>query len=168
QTPEPVVYWGTGGERICDRYALDPFSKIIWKRSGALLLGPDHRDRIPGPTQAELMDAVQKHYLTIRKHGKGGPSVYAAGWMLDTARCLYTLRTGNVIAKTEAGEWALAHGLAPEPDVLRRALDIRRDPLVHRENEQSRAWLAELTPSIQAFADVLGEALERARSVQTC
>jgi len=166
KTDGPVVYWGTGGERITDHYALDPFSKLLWKQSGLPLLGPDRRDRIPAPTRTELLEAVERHYRTIRKHGKGGPSVYAAGWMLDTARCLYTLRTGSVIAKTRAGEWALTQGLAPSPEILRRVLEIRRDPLAHRDSAQSRAWLSELTPHIQAFADVLEDALERAHAVQ--
>lgn len=165
-TIQSVVYWGTGGERITDAYTLDPFSKLLWKQSGVLLFGPEGRDRIADPTRAELLEAVQKHYQAIRKYGKGGTSLYAGGWMLDTARCLYTLRTGNIIAKTQAGEWALAQGLAPEPEILRRVLEIRRDPRAHRDDPQTKAWMAGLTPHIQAFADVLGDALERAHSIR--
>jgi len=58
---------------------------------------------------------VERHYGAIRKHAvTTDESLYAAGRLLDIARCLYTLRTGKVIARTQAGRWALEQGLAPD------------------------------------------------------
>lgn len=54
--------------------------------------------------------------------------MYSCGWLLDIAQGLYTLRTGTLIAKTSAGEWALAEWLCPDADALRHTLTLRRNP----------------------------------------
>lgn len=162
RTKEPAVYWGTSGQRIVDSFALSPFSVLELKACGMLLHGPDVREHIPMPTRDEIREAVRAHYETIRAHAREtGESLYSAGWLLDIARCLYTLETGDVIAKTAAGEWALEKGLPPEPEVLRMAVCIRKEPLLFLGDAPTRAWLASLGPSIQRFADVLEDALSR-------
>ena len=92
--------------------------------------------------------------------------------MLDIARCLYTLRTGKIIAKTAAADWAMENNLCPVPDALMTAVKVRRAPLEHMEVEHSREGgysmednrtldLSEtLGESIQRFADVLEKELK--------
>jgi hypothetical protein len=156
-----VVYWGTGGERLRDDYPFDPFSMLILKQHGLVLAGEDTRYFLPTPTQAELTAAVAHHCDTIRKYAiTTRDHYYSAGWMLDIARGLYTLRTGGVTSKTAAARWALEHGLAPDAAKLRKVLDLRQDPSMWKQEGYDRQWLAELGPEIQRFADVLERELK--------
>ena len=155
-----VVYWGTSGERLTDRYDFDPFSRVSLMRYGKLLAGADIRDQLALPTMDELRAAVARHLSTIRQvAGQTGPSLYSCGWLLDISRCLYTLRTGDILPKTAAGEWALREGLCPVADDLARALVVRREPALYRDDPDTRAWLGNLGPAVQRFADVLERAL---------
>ncbi|MBQ1257065.1 MAG: GNAT family N-acetyltransferase, partial [Clostridia bacterium] len=121
-----VVYWGTSGERITDSYAFDSFSAAELKEKSVLLRGKDIRKELKYPAFSELHADVKRHYETIRKYAQStGRSFYSFGWLLDTARCLHTLQTGRIIAKTEAGEWALENNLCPDPDALDFALKVR-------------------------------------------
>jgi len=156
-----AVYWGTSGERITDSYIFDAFSTLSLKDHGWLLYGEDVRSKIAVPTGEELHQAVGVHYETIRKYGsQTGRSLYSAGWLLDIARCLYTLQTGKLIAKTEAGKWALRQGLAPNPEVMEKAISMRENPLKCKEDPSVMDWLASLGSEIQNFADVLQKQLE--------
>jgi len=102
-----VVYWGTSGERIANSYAFDSFGVAELIESSILLYGKDIRKELKYPAFHELYADVKRHYETIRKYAKStGRNFYSFGWMLDIARCVYTLRTGKIIAKTEAAEWA--------------------------------------------------------------
>ena len=151
-----VVYWGTSGERLTDRYDFDAFSRVSLLRYGRLLAGREVRGEMPLPSMDELRAAVAGHLSTIRQFaGQTGPSLYSCGWLLDIARCLYTLRTGDILPKTAAGEWALKEGLCPVEDDLRRALAVRREPARYRDDPDTRAWLGGLNPSVQRYADVL-------------
>lgn len=153
-TPDSVVYWGTSGQRLTDRPSLDAFSLWQLHHQAQLLHGPDVRHFLPIPTPSDLHAAVARHLRTILDHGHGGHSVYTFGWMLDIARCLYTLRYGAVIAKTAAGEWALENSLCPDEAALRLALDVRRDSVLMQRPAILQAAEA-LTPAIQGFAAVL-------------
>lgn len=156
QTADKVVYWGTGNQRITDTYRLDPFSMIELKNSGRLLYGDDIRDKLAYPTEYEIKGAIIHHYKTIRKYAKvTGRSIKSAGWLLDIARCLYTLKAGKIIAKTAAGEWAIKEKLVPDIPIMERALEIRNKPDLFKTDEETLTWLAGLGPYIQAFADVL-------------
>lgn len=124
----PAVYWGTSGQRRTDRYALDVFARKELIESGICLCGEDFRAALTMPTEAELRDAIVFHCDTIRRYAADTAGLYAWGWMLDIARCLYTLRTGGIIAKTAAGEWALREGLCPAPAVMAQTLAVRRSP----------------------------------------
>lgn len=156
QTPCTTVYWGTSGQRVQAHYTMDCFSRYELLTSGILLCGEDHRSCWQLPDRAKLYDGVRFHYETIRLHASDtGESLYSCGWLLDIARCLYTLRTGEVIAKTAAGEWALQLGLCPSPESLEKALEIRRNPALFFTDENCRRWCGALGPVIQEFADVL-------------
>ena len=155
-----VVYWGTSGERITDSYLFDSFCMTELIESGVLLLGKDIRPQLKVPTFDNLYADVRRHYETIRKYAqKTGRSFYSFGWMLDIARCIYTLRTGRIIAKTEAGEWALENNLCPDPDVLEIALKVRRNPLAYKDNQNIFDYAETLADPIQRFADVLEKEL---------
>ena len=153
---DTVVYWGTSGERITDKYHFDSFSMTELLECGKLLYGDDICNELTLPPFSMLYADVRYHYETIRKYvQKADRSLYSFGWMLDIARCLYTLRTGTIIAKTEAAVWALENELCPNPDVMRCALQVRREPLKHKNNEQTFDYAETLGEPIQRFADVL-------------
>ena len=157
-----VVYWGTSGERITDSYAFDSFSMAELIESSVLLYGKDIRKELKYPTFHELYDDVKRHYDTIRKYAQStGRSFYSFGWMLDIARCIYTLRTGKIIAKTNAAEWALENNLCPDPDALRYALKVRRSPLEYKDDKETFDYAETLAKPIQRFADVLENELKK-------
>ena len=161
-TPGTVVYWGTSGQRITDRFTLDAFCLWELHHGGQLLEGPERREILPHPTPSNLHQGVARHLHTILDHGRGGQTLYTFGWLLDTARGLYTLRHDAVISKTAAGEWALAEGFCPDAEALRLALAVRREPaLIRQEAVLRQAEL--LTPAIQRFAAVLQRELEARR-----
>lgn len=162
---DTVVYWGTSGERITDTYRFDSFSMTELIESGNLLYGEDVRGKLTLPTFDLLYADVRHHYEAIRRYvQKSDRSLYSFGWLLDIARCLYTLRTGKIIAKTNAAVWALENELCPNPDVLEFALRVRRDPLVHRNNKQTLDYAETLAEPIQRFADVLEDELSFVRT----
>lgn len=91
---------------------------------------------------------------------KTDQSLYSAGWMLDIARCLYTLETGKIIGKTSAGEQALENNLCSDSSVLEKVIEIRKEPLHFKNDESTKQWLETLGPSIQCFADVLEKGIK--------
>ncbi len=157
-----VVYWGTSGERITDHYVLDSFYMSELIKSSVLLYGNDIRNQLKAPEFSELYADVKHHYKTIRKFAqKTGRSIYSFGWILDIARCIYTLRTGKIIAKTDAGKWALENSLCPAPDALKTALKVRKTPLEFKKDEATLDYAETLGEPIQKFTDVLEKELER-------
>ena len=158
-----LVYWGTSGQRITDRYCFDCFSMWELLRCGVLLRGQDIRERMTLPTYPELVSGVRGHYETIRTYAKEtDESVYSCGWLLDIARCLYTLRYGEVIGKTAAGEWAVKERLCPDVCLtdMERTLAIRKAPSAYLGRDETKAWLRTLGKSVQTFADVLEKELQ--------
>lgn len=161
KNPDHVVYWGTSGERIADSYMLDSFGMAELIESGVLLHGKDIRKELKYPAFHELHADVNRHYGTIRKYAQSvGRSFYSFGWMLDIARCIYTFRTGKIIAKTEAAKWALTNHLCPDPNALTTALKVRRNPLKYRNDKETFDYAETLADPIQRFADVLEKELE--------
>ena len=161
QLPTRVVYWGTSGQRMNGGYWLDPFSRYELLTTGRLLSGADVRDALTLPTYGELRSAVRAHAETVMQHGHTtGRSLYTFGWLLDISRCLYTLQTGCVIAKTQAGEWALARGICPVPDALALALRVRRNPAKWKQDAETMAAAERLGQAIHTYARVLIDALE--------
>lgn len=153
---DTVVYWGTSGERVANRYSFDSFCRKELLENGVLLYGRDVRGQMRRPTYEDLRADVQKHYETIRACGsKTGKSLYSFGWLLDISRCIYTLRTGTIVAKTKAGEWALENGLCPDPAALETALRVRNTPLLFQEDAALQTYSANLGNVIQRYADVL-------------
>lgn len=160
-TNETVVYWGTSGQRIVDSFRIDVFSTIELLKYGRLLYGIDKRERLAYPSQSEIHNATEDYYNTIRKYAvQTNEHLYSAGWLLDIARCLYTLETDDVISKTAAGKWAINAGLSPNPDILKKAVVIRENPMEYKNDGSTQSWLTSLGPHIQSFADVLEGALK--------
>ncbi len=158
--PDTVVYWGTSGERITNHYAFDSFCKLELSENGVLLYGKDVRDQMRRPSYEDLKEDVRRHYESIREHGcKTGKSLYSFGWLLDISRCIYTLRTGKIIAKTKAGEWALENGLCPDAAALKTALRVRKEPKLFDKDETLRQSAENLGNAIRSYADVLQKEL---------
>ncbi len=139
---ERTVYWGTSGQRITDNYKMDSFGMAELLDSGILLYGDDIRNKMAYPTYAQMRDDIARHVWAARKYG------VVVGWLLDIARGIYTLRTGKVIAKTAAGEWALEKGLCPDIDAIKKAVKNRLEAHLQPEKSMDNAV-------IQRFADVI-------------
>ncbi|MFC1947940.1 aminoglycoside adenylyltransferase domain-containing protein [Chloroflexota bacterium] len=155
-TPDTVVYWGTSGQQITDTYYFDSFSRYELKTNGVLIAGRDIRTMIALPSNTDMRKAIQLTYEIIRKRAvQTDESLYSCGWLLDIARCIFTLRTGDMIAKTKAGEWALTHQLCPVPETLKKVLLIRKEPLKYKNDPEFKAWTRSLGNDVQRFADVL-------------
>lgn len=153
---ERVVYWGTSGERITENYSFDVFSTMELMDSGLLLQGNDIRNKIQYPAHDEIIEAVRKHYQSVRQYAvRTNRNLYSIGWMLDIARCLYTLSEGKIISKTKAGYWALENNLVPNAEVMKKAVKIRENPLEYKDKSEIQDWFETLGPVIQEFADVL-------------
>ncbi|MBR6536042.1 MAG: DUF4111 domain-containing protein [Lachnospiraceae bacterium] len=157
-----VVYWGTSGERITDSYLFDSFGMAELVENSVLLHGKDIRKELKYPDFRELYADVKHHCETIRKYAQStGRSYYSFGWLLDIARCIYTLRTGKIIAKTKAAEWALENNLCPDWEALTTALKVRRSPLNYRDDKEIFDYAEILGEPVQRFADVLEKELRR-------
>lgn len=109
-----------------------------------------------------LKSNVQRHYEVIRRYiQKTDRSLYSYGWLLDISRCIYTLRTGRIIPKTAAGEWALRESLCPCRDDLAKAVMIRREPGRYLNDESVFNYAETLGNNVQRYADVLEIELNR-------
>lgn len=154
-----AVYWGTSGQRITDGYTADCFT-MAQADHWILLRGQDVRHRMQKPTPDALYHGVGRHYETIRDYAAMTKHpLYRCGWMLDIARCLYTLKTGRVATKTNAGKTALRLGWCPDEEVLRDALAVRHDPTLKREIPDD---------AILRFNKVLGDALTQPMVTEPC
>ena len=159
QAFQRLVYWGTSGQRITDRYTPDPFSLFELAKYGKRVYG-DKEWILSAPDNEELAAAVREHYDCIRKYAvETDESIYSCGWLLDIARCIYTLRNGDVISKTQAGLWAIGEHLFSDEAPLRKTIEIRQNPLLYKDRKEIRQWLKGLGPVVQSYADVLEQEL---------
>ena len=83
--------------------------------------------------------------------------------LLDISRFIYTLRTSNIIAKTKAGEWALAQKLCPVQDALEKTLQVRNEPMKYKNDPDIKHWLCTLGPSIQKFANIIEKEIDQTK-----
>ena len=151
-----VVYWGSSGQRITNSYQFNSFSLYELIKHGKLIYGTDIRDRLKTPTFEELSKEVIRHYEVIRKYAvKTDRSVYSVGWLLDIARGIYTLKTGSVISKTDAGEWALENNISPSPYIIKKAIEIRKHPKNYIYEKSFGDWAETIGDEVQKFADIL-------------
>ena len=160
QSSQRLVYWGTSGQKITDKYSQDAFSLFELARYGKPIYG-SNTWILPAPGREEMISAVRSHFEAIRKYAvETNESLYSCGWLLDIARCIYTLRHHDVIAKTQAGIWALEEHLFPDEAPLRKTIEIRQHPLIFKDREDIKRWLKELGPVVQKYADVLERELQ--------
>ncbi len=159
--PTRVVYWGTSGQRITDSYHFDACCMKELLDYGQLIYGKDIREQLTSPSFEDIKANIQFHYETIRKYASNsGRSIYSYGWLLDIARGIYTLRTGEIISKTAAGEWALQNCLFSDTDALEIALAVRKNPQKFREEPELQDLSEKLGKVIQQYADVLEKELK--------
>ena len=157
-----LVYWGTSGQRITDRCERDPFAAWELAVCGQRVYGEGDRSMFSPPAPGELTAAVRRHYDAIRRYAvQTDERLYSCGWLLDIARCVYTLRRGGVIAKTQAALWALSEHVFEDEEPLRRALEIRQSPLAYRDRDDVKRWLKGLGPAVQRYADALERELQK-------
>jgi len=142
---ERAVYWGTSGHRITGNYKIDSFGMAELLNCGILLCGTDIHEAMNYPTYAQMRDDIARYVQAARVHGG------SVGWLLDIARGIYTLRTGEIIAKTAAGEWALENGLCPDSNAMYKTIQIRKEPIKYTKEDRE-----DIDNSvIQKFADVI-------------
>lgn len=149
-----VVYWGTTGERIKARHDFSAFDRVSLLQNGRLLLGKDVRRHIEMPDYPMITAAVENHLAAIREHGRGSRSIYAYGWLLDIARCMYVLLNGRPATKTAAAQWVLDEHLCPCPAELSMALTVRRNPDLIRDGSVLD-YAEGLTEAIGEFTKML-------------
>lgn len=167
--PTKVVYWGTNGQRITDSYHFDAFCMKELFDYGQLIYGKDIREQLTLPSFEDLKANIQFHYKTIRKYASSsGRSIYSFGWLLDIARGIYTLRTGKIISKTAAGEWALQNCLFPDTAALEIALAVRKNPQKFQEDTELQDLSEKLGNIIQQYANVLEKELKIASFDELC
>ena len=107
-----------------------------------------------------MTEAVRHHYETIRRYAvQTDERLYSCGWLLDIARCVYTLRYHDVISKTQAGLWALSEHLFEDEEPMKRTLEIRQKPMAFKDRDDVKEWLKGLGPVVQRYADVLKKEL---------
>ncbi len=151
-----LVYLGTSGERITGRCDQDVFSLYELARYGKSVFGVKDRSIFSEPSAADLRNAVRQHYESIRRFAaQTDEKLYSCGWLLDIARCIYTLRHSAVIAKTQAGIWALSEHIFEDEEPLKKAVMIRQNPMAYRDRDDVKQWLKGLGPTVQQYADVL-------------
>ena len=164
QSFQRLVYWGTSGQRITDHYIPDAFSLFELAKYGMPICN-DKTWILPEPDRKALIDAVRGHYETIRKYAvQTDESLYSCGWLLDIARCIYTLRFDKIISKTQAGLWALNEHLFSDEAPLCKTVEIRQNPLSFKDREDIKMWLKSLGPVVQQYADVLEHELQSVNS----
>ncbi len=155
-----LVYWGTSGQRITDHYRQDVFALYELAKYGRSIYGGKDRSIFAEPSTEELRAAVKQHYESIRQHAiQTDDQIYSCGWLLDIARCIHTLRYHDVIAKTQAGFWALKEHLFDDERPLKKALEIRQNPDAYKDKEDVKQWLRSLGSAVQQYADTLEQEL---------
>lgn len=127
---ECAVYWGTSGQRITDNFKLDSFAMAELLDNGILLYGNDIRSKMAYPNYSQMRDDIKNHFSSARTYGT------SVGWLLDISRGIYTLRTGKIISKTAAGQWALDNDLCPNTEAMQKAIKIRKDPQKYSNDER--------------------------------
>lgn len=158
--PDRVVYWGTNGQRITNSYHFDACCMKELFDCSRLLYGKDIRGQLTSPSFEDIKRNIQFHYETIRKYADSTErSIYSFGWILDIARCIYTLRTGQIISKTAAGAWALQNRLFHDSTPLETALEVRKNPQKYQESAELQDLSEKLGNSIQQYADALEKEL---------
>ena len=151
-----LVYWGTTGQRVTDQVHEDPFALFELAQYGRCVLGNADRSIFPVPGREKMIAAIRSHYETIRTVAvRTDERLYSCGWLLDMARCVYTLRYDDVASKTQAGRWALSNHVFPDEPALEKTLMIRQNPLEYKDRPEIKLWLKDLGPTVQRYADVL-------------
>jgi len=151
-----LVYWGTTGQRITDYWKQDPFSAFELAKYGRSVYGADDRSIFPVPSRGQIIIAVRQHYESIRQYAaQTDDRLYSCGWLLDIARCIYTLRYNDIIAKTQAGIWALSEHIFENEEPMKKAVEIRQNPMKYSDRDDVKQWLKGLGPVVQQYADVL-------------
>jgi len=153
---DTVVYLGTKGEKIKDNYILDSFSMKELIESSYLIYGEDVRSQFKQPTYNDLYEDVNCHYLSMLDCANNmGRNLYSFGWFLDISRCIYTLKTGEIISKTKAGEWALKNKLCPNHKALKISLKVRKNPLKYKKKKSVIDYAETLGKDVKKYLEVL-------------
>lgn len=148
-----VAYWGTSGERVKTSSQLGWFALCLIRHHGLIVWGEDVRGEVPEATPEALLADTWALRKDIGEHGLGG-GLHSVDWLLMAARALHWLREGKLCSKSVAADWAFAHARGGWRESLPRAKRFRLSPKLAK-TEETKTWLASLTPTIQAAGDEL-------------
>jgi hypothetical protein len=132
-------YWyldNGASELIRDRHCNTAIVRWTLRERGVVLAGPSPKSLVEPVTAEQLRQDVLRDLPGWRAWAPeptkaGGMSRWKQPYLVvNSCRMLHTFETGRVGSKRDAGEWAL-RVLDPEwADLVRQALDDRRDPWV--------------------------------------
>jgi hypothetical protein len=159
---EPFLFLDNGAnELVRDTHCNTAVVRWLLREHGVILAGPDPKDLV-GPVSAA--DLRREALARTRDYAGWASEPPMSRWkqpylVLTLCRVLFTLATGRVAAKREAGEWAIGVLDDEWASLVRQALADRPDPWerVHRPAERD---LAERTRAFAAYA--VSEAARRA------
>lgn len=115
--------------------------------SGIAVYGPPADTVLPPVTPDDVRAAV----LAMLDEGPGScaTEMDAAAEVLNLARSLYTLETGQPTTKSQGAAWALTHLAEPWHEVIRRAEAIRRGEPVAEDDTRLRTALPALDRALR-------------------
>lgn len=101
-----VVYWGTSGERVTDRYVFDSFCMAELVESSVLLYGADIRNNLNYPAFKELYADVKQSDNMHR--APDGASTHLAGcWILHGAFIPFAPAESSQRPPPQNGHWKI-------------------------------------------------------------
>ena len=118
-------------ELVWDSHCNTAVVRWLLRERGVILAGPDPKELVEPITEADLRREARAR---VREYAEWANALPAMNrWeqpylVLTFCRLLFTLTTGRVAAKSEAGDWALAALDAEWAGLVRQALADRADP----------------------------------------
>jgi aminoglycoside adenylyltransferase-like protein/nucleotidyltransferase-like protein len=154
-TKQPFLFLDNGANELAwDSHCNTAVVRWLLRERGLILAGPDPKELVEPITAADLEREAR---VRVREYAEWAHELPAmSAWeqpylVLTFCRLLFTLATGRVAAKGEAGEWALEALDADWAGLVRQALADRADPW-QRVHQPARHGLAERTVMFGDYA----------------
>jgi len=150
-----VIYWGTSKDKLNSKYSLSGFSLRGLINNGYLIYGKDLRNRLPYPSNEEMLTQVNSMIETIRKYALiTNENIHSIDWLFLISQTIYWLKTLETTGKTNAANWIINNCDYSWNEVLQKAIIIRQSPKL-AETEVNKVWLKNLGLNIQIACDTL-------------
>ena len=138
------------------------YDGLRWDSIEGVFLRPDRAEALRAEAEKNgvTLSVHAPYYINLANPDRD-KILRSFGWLLDISRCIYTLRTGEIITKTKAGEWALGNGLCPDAAALQTALRVRKEPGIFHKDTGIQTYAVDVGNAVQQYADVLERELKR-------